>query len=750
MSWMVDGMQESLFNFAPEAALEESFQASRAWKVLSIEDNISYQDTLVHSLSDLSVSDLPIQFLRANSSKSAIEILTEEHDISVILLDVVMEQDDAGLRLVDTIRDVMGNNEVRIILLTGQPGMAPLVDVMQRYDIDEYWNKADLEVDKLRTTVASHIRTWHAYHELERARHGLNLLVDASRHLSRLSELKEFSKQLLEEIAALIGVSKGGIICARNTSGADGMDYHLIACSGSFSELQPARGIKQIKQLPEAVSERIWPSMQRAIELQTHQFEDNLTVLYFDADIAELSSFVVIVESNENLTDYHINLLQAFSENINNGFNNILLCDRLTELAYYDADLKIPNRAWLTRFLDNLHQRDQQAAVIYAVRLKNFTELQLSADSDFIDEFLKQFFLKLRVRFALYKVIARISDDCFAIVLNREDMPRPELQRNINTFRVMTEDIQLHVETQVALLQLSKVEETEGRELIRMLESALIFSDKEQQQYVEYKPQFREEISHRHRLLQKLNGALGTDQLFLVFQPKLSLEDDSVVGFEALLRWHLPDGSFVSPGEFVPVAESYGLINQLDYEVLKMTLEAIKVMRANDVYLPVSFNVTCADLLDSRFMTRLLEALDNQEVPAAMLEVELTESQAMEDYKLVNSELQKLIELGVGVNIDDFGTGYSSLQHVTNLAATHLKIDRAFVDAMSEDSSGEHVVDMVLKLGERFNFKVVAEGIETVEQCNQLQVKGCAIGQGYLFAKPMPLSDLFTWLSDRN
>lgn len=134
-------------------------------------------------------------------------------------------------------------------------------------------------------------------------------------------------------------------------------------------------------------------------------------------------------------------------------------------------------------------------------------------------------------------------------------------------------------------------------------------------------------------------------------------------------------------------------------------------------------------------------------IPTDMLALEITESQTVADYEQVNPILSKLIKLGLSVSIDDFGTGYSSLAHLTNLAATDLKIDRSFVDAMQNGSNGEHVVEMIIKLGKRFGFDIIAEGIETEQQRNMLIEKGCMFGQGYLLARPMPLQQVMSWLA---
>ena len=145
--------------------------------------------------------------LTANSVSEAAMLLSHNADICVILLDVVMEEDDAGLRLANTIREVLGNSAIRIVLLTGQPGMAPRSEVMSRYDIDEYWNKSDLTRDTLFTIINANIRTWHYLNELIQARNGLQMVVDAARSISSKQNLSSFTQTVLDEIGHIIRIT---------------------------------------------------------------------------------------------------------------------------------------------------------------------------------------------------------------------------------------------------------------------------------------------------------------------------------------------------------------------------------------------------------------------------------------------------------------------------------------------------------------------------------------------------------------
>ncbi|MFQ6371721.1 EAL domain-containing protein [Shewanella sp. YIC-542] len=739
-------MEEELFLFAPDETPPKSDGQLPPWKVLSVEDDATYQASLSHALNGYMVKSRPIEMLTAPSATAAAELLATEDDLSVVLLDVVMEDDDAGLRLIDTIRQVLGDNALRIVLLTGQPGMAPFNDVMKRYDIDEYWNKADLSSEKLRTVVASNIRTWNAYNELDKARRGLNLLVEASKQLSRVTNIEDFCRILLNEIGQLIGMTRGGIICARSGNDASLDDLQIVSSAGVFA-LDNHDGAPMLKQFPDELQTLLKPLLTRAITDKQHHFSDRFSVLYFDTDKNKAHRYIIIVESEAPLSQYHINLLQVFSENVHNGFNNIVLCNRLSELAYFDPQLHIPNRAWLTRHLDNLPASERYHSVLVALNIKEFEELVLSVASPFLDGFLQQFHRKLQQRFRSQRVIARVSGSCFIVLLDSADLPSTSMMARLNHFKIVTDNIQLHAEVNVALMPLCELTAISGRELLHMMDSTLLQSQREHQLLTHYHPQYLSSILERHQLMQGLNNAIEQGRLVLMFQPKVRLSDGQVVGLEALARWRETDGSYISPAKFVPVAEMSGLINKLDLHVLHLTVSAIKQLLKAGFPMPISFNVTSSDLDDLFFMDELDSICSKEPQLLQWLEIEITESQTMQDYQHVKPLLQNLINKGIKVSIDDFGTGYSSLQHVTKLSATHLKIDKSFIDALAEEWGGEPIVDLVVRLGKRFHYAVIAEGIENASQVQALKALGCEFGQGYWFAKPMELPALLTYLT---
>ena len=157
------------------------------------------------------------------------------------------------------------------------------------------------------------------------------------------------------------------------------------------------------------------------------------------------------------------------------------------------------------------------------------------------------------------------------------------------------------------------------------------------------------------------------------------------------------------------------------------------------IRVPLAFNTSSIDLLRPGYFEQMLALIEASDVPAQLLELEITESQAVPEYARIADQLSRLLQRGIGVSIDDFGTGYSSLAHISNLTASALKIDRSFTRRLGQSREIEHITGMIVQLGRQLGCTVIAEGIETEQQQQQLLAQGCTLGQGYLYARPLPL-----------
>lgn len=247
---------------------------------------------------------------------------------------------------------------------------------------------------------------------------------------------------------------------------------------------------------------------------------------------------------------------------------------------------------------------------------------------------------------------------------------------------------------------------------------------------------------------QRLRSALGTHSITVAYQPKILLHDGSIYSIEALARWIDDELGFVSPGEFIPAAERSGLIVDLGSQVLKTALNDIVSLREHHPHLTVSVNVAAAQLQRDEFVDEVLSALEETGTPAEALELEVVETSLIENIDRARQIVTKLRTHGITFSIDDFGTGYSSLAYLRQLPVQTLKIDREFVGVITDAPRDAALVESIISMAHVLNFKVVAEGVETEEQAKLLQQFNCDAGQGYLWAKPLPIDALRTKLAE--
>jgi EAL domain-containing protein (putative c-di-GMP-specific phosphodiesterase class I) len=249
----------------------------------------------------------------------------------------------------------------------------------------------------------------------------------------------------------------------------------------------------------------------------------------------------------------------------------------------------------------------------------------------------------------------------------------------------------------------------------------------------------------RYELLQDLREAIFNGDIVAYFQPKVSLKDSVLVGFEALARWKHKEGRFIPPDQFIALAESSGLIDELDQQILQQSCKAIKILKNAGIEVPVSVNVAGNEIIRPNYFDNFKKLLEEEGVPTGMIELEITESQFIEEKGTINNHLVALKSLGVRVNIDDFGTGYSSLAYLSTLSVSTLKIDQSFVWRMYSSEKDWQILKMIIELGNSLSLSVIAEGVETQEQKDHLLSLGCEDGQGYLFSKPIPLDEVIGW-----
>lgn len=711
-------------------------------KILTVEDDINYQNALTSSLKEVHVDDgYVIEILTANSVSQAAHTLSLHANIALTFIDVVMEDDDSGLRLVSTIREVIGNADMRIVLLTGQPGFAPEQLVMKSLDIDEYWNKSDISAEKLQSIVTSNLRTWKYISQITSARKGLQLVLDASRSINSKHDMCSFSKAVLEEISNILNITDGGGIICSSSDLDVGKEALISTANGCFDGLEGKLIAKKI------LSKDILSDFERAVSERRHIFSKHHTIFFFNTQNLDNKSYVTVVKSDNFICEQNEYLLKVFSENVSTGFSNIALLNKLTELAYTDIYLNLHNRNWLTREIRNMNLHEQYNTKLIVFEVEQFEEKAFTFGHDFCKKLLKEVYKNIQVSFTDYfPRIAIINNSSFGLLVDVGFTISQEMIANLSRQMCVVETVKQYASLRVLELALSTVLNIQPEKIISIAESSLSDSHSICSKYIIHTQEKTDAITKRYTLMAKLRTAIGAGFLQVALQPKMDLNNLLPVGFEALARWQLEDGTFISPEIFIELAETAGLISELDSAIFEKILLTIQELKRFNINLPVAFNASAFDLADPQYFDYISQKIQEMDVDPFMLELEITETQAISNYNLIRKSLEKFMALGIKVSIDDFGTGYSSISHITEIPANILKIDRCFISDIEHNTNNQYILEMIVNLAKRFDFSIIIEGIETSEQYSWAKRLGCDVAQGYYFSKPLFVKDLISWL----
>ncbi|WP_160169818.1 EAL domain-containing response regulator [Marinospirillum insulare] len=577
---------DELLYFTDE--LETSADASQddpaaVFKVLIVDDDEDIHLATRLTLKNMRFKGRRLEFIDAYSGEEAYYLLQTHPDTAVMLLDVVMETEQAGLNLIGQIRHHLGLQSLRIILRTGQPGYAPELQTVARYDINDYKTKTELTHDKLHVIMMTALRSYLLYEEL-------------------------------------------------------------------------------------------------------------VTLAYDDALTGLLNR---------------------------NGLINML-----------DLQLGI--------CLD----QDEQSLQLALIDLNQFSVLNDTFGTRQGDLLLKAFARRLESQ-AGCVVAARLNADHFALVY-KGDAEQLKARESL-TEPILFDDIEHPLSFCIGVATCT--EGMTGDELLSYATMALKRAKNQGHgSCVIFNPSMVEELRYHSQMLRSLKRDLDLGQLFLEYQPQIDLATSQLLGVEALVRWHPAGGQRIPPDQFIHLAEQSGLIIKLGDWVLQQALLDLQELLPEFPNIRMAVNVSALQFNQPDFETKVAKALKNSGVSGQNLDLEITESVGVLGSLEVENKFTYLKQLGVTLSIDDFGTGFSSLSYLEKLSADRLKIDRSFVAKLDASDSGQRIVQMIIGLGQRLNLQVLAEGIETNSQLEELKALGCHEGQGYLIARPLALDALLEWI----
>ena len=731
------GQDDDLLEFLDdsETLVAQNPEDLRPWRVLIVDDDLDVHKATELAMQGLTIEGQPLEFLHASSGLEARALLATEKNLAVALLDVVMESEDAGLQLVRYIREELRENAVRIVLRTGQPGYAPEIETVQAYDINDYKTKSELTRTRLYTVLTAAVRSYRQICNLESNRQGLEMIVEASTQLSKVRGLHRYAEGVLHQLCALLGTLPEGVVCAQ--TGPDVNASRVVAAAGQFASLTDAT-------LGSLVMPKLHDQLHRCLS-QRASFFDNGLALYFG--LGGDRAMVALVDLYRPLEPLEEQLLRAFSANAAVGFENVLLYGQLLDQAYNDQLLQLPNRNRFVELLDK-NLKDPAGITLALVDIDEFSDINDAFGHRFGDMVLQAVVVRLSEVLGNDAAMARVGPDAFG-VLGPEQGVCGETIATVfaEPFAVAGERLQLSATSGLVRLTDSAAQ---GSELLLDAQIALKRAKQHNRGSSQYfSPAMGNDARERFKLLKGLRAGFEENRLFVVYQPQVDLTTSQAVGVEALLRWRTEDGKFVPPDQFIPLAEQSGLIINIGEFVLRTACFQLKKMQDKGLLdFRMCVNISLAQFRHAGFVASLHKALRDSGVHGKDIELEITESMAMEDTELVLHLLADIKRTGVTVAIDDFGTGFSSLSHLRQLDVERLKIDRAFVREAQSSTAGATIAQMVINLGRALGLTVIAEGIETEDQRVYLQSLGCHEGQGYLFARPMQAEQLERWMAE--
>ena len=422
--------------------------------------------------------------------------------------------------------------------------------------------------------------------------------------------------------------------------------------------------------------------------------------------------------------------------------------NQLKYLAHYDQLTLLPNRTLylqhLKKSLSQAEVNDDDLAIMY-IDLDGFKQINDSQGHDVGDLLLKEVGTSLHRMISQYIFVARLGGDEFALIVEGQIANR-SLDRIANilvrrlSFSKKFEDCILDISASVGISRY-RHDSLDYLDLMRKADQAMYQAKhRGRNTYCYYDSAQGEKELYNIRLASEMRAGLDSNQYELHYQPKVCLKSNSVVGFEALIRWHHPDRGLISPLDFIPLAETTGLIIPIGHEILSKACSLLK--RGGISPAKIAINLSAKQLHSRSLIRDIKKAIDLAKLTPNMLEIEITESVAMENVEANMSILRSIKEIGITIAIDDFGTGYSSLSYLKQLPVDILKIDRSFIFNLINSPEDKAIVTAIISLAKILGLKVIAEGVENIDQLNLLKAMDCDEAQGFFFSKPVTEREL--------
>lgn len=453
----------------------------------------------------------------------------------------------------------------------------------------------------------------------------------------------------------------------------------------------------------------------------------------------------------------HAAAAQAFAAQAQEQvYSQHFIHDHIHQLAYFDSLTGLPNRALLndrSRQAIAVAQTTGSPIAVVFVNLDRFKHVNDSLGHRVGDTLLNQAAQHFQSIVREKDTVSRLSGDEFVLLLpgadsdGAERVARKLQEASRQPYLIEGHELNLTLSIGIAVFP------QDGKDIEELLQAADMAMHEakstERGTFRFFNPQMRSKTQRALELESAMRRGIENDEFLLYYQPQVSIETGEIDCVEALVRWNKPGWGFISPGEFIPIAEASGQILQIGEWVLKTAVNQLRSWYSRGrTDLRVAVNISALQFHQTRLPEVVSEILQNAGVPAHLLELELTEGVAVHDPEVVSDIVDELNSRGILLAMDDFGTGYSSLSQLRRLQLHKLKIDQSFVRTLDTNSDDHAIVSAIIQMSRALNMTTTAEGVETEAQLEILRKLGCKKAQGYLFSRPLPADQLDVFLEN--
>jgi diguanylate cyclase (GGDEF)-like protein/PAS domain S-box-containing protein len=539
----------------------------------------------------------------------------------------------------------------------------------------------------------------------------------------------------LEQAATVFEYSKEGIMVTDANN-------KIVSVNRSFVEITGYAADEVIGQDPKILSsglqsrefyEGMWASV-----LETGSWQGEIWDRRKDGEVYPEALTIIRVKNVEGVFSNHLAIFSDISE-------RKIAQERIQQLAHYDVLTGLPNRILFSDRLEQAiisAQRHHTKIALLFLDIDRFKQINDTLGHGAGDLMLQNVGQRLLSCVREQDTVSRQGGDEFIVVLSDAGVAGAELvaqkilQAIIQPYSIEEHELRITASIGIAVYP-DHAQDSES--LIRYADVAM-YQAKESGRncYMSFHPDMNESSYERLKLENALRGALERDELHVYYQAQVNLQDGRIIGCEALVRWLHPELGMIHPDKFIPLAEETGLIVSINHWVLEQAIKQCRAWRdAGFNTLTMSVNLSAMQFRQHNLLQQVKGLLDQYDLPAGVLDLELTEGILMQGVERTLATLHELSAMGVILSLDDFGTGYSSLSYLKRFPIQQLKIDQSFVRDVISDASDATMVRTIILMAQSLKLDVIAEGVESQEQAAFLMQCGCERAQGYHFSPPV-------------